>query len=60
MSRDKDGQFSERETTQRRDNLLRRLLDTPPQLRPKRDRSGGRPIRNRGKRASVGKRGLSA
>src|SRR5689334_18705649 len=40
---------------QRRDALLRRLLKTPPQPRPKRERSEGKPKANRarGKRAIV-------
>ena len=34
-------QFSEQETAQRRDKLLRRLLHTAPQPRPKRERGNG-------------------
>ncbi len=48
-------QQSEQETTQRRDELLRRLLNTPPQPRPKRERGKGKSIRTRGKRASAEK-----
>ncbi len=51
---------SEQETARRRDRILRRLLQAPPQPRPKRNRGSGKPTRNRGKRASVGKREPSA
>ena len=44
---------------QRRDKMLLRLLKTPPQPRPKRERDRGKPTRVRGKRASVAKRELS-
>ena len=45
---------------QRRDALLRRLLKTPPQPRPKRERGGEKPTRKSVKRASGGKREPSA
>jgi hypothetical protein len=49
---------------QRRDALLLRLLKTPPQPRPKRERSKGKvkpkAIRSRGKHATAGKREPSA
>jgi hypothetical protein len=43
---------------QRRDKLLLKLLKTPPQPRPKRERGKEKPkaIRARGKRAISGKR----
>jgi hypothetical protein len=37
---------------QRRDKLLLRLLKTPPQPRPKRERSKEKPTRSRAKRAN--------
>jgi len=45
---------------QRRDELLLRLLKTPPQPRPKRERGKGKPTRNPASRASAGKREPSA
>ena len=48
----KGEQYSEQETAQRRDKLLRRLLHTQPQPRPKRERGKGKSTRTRGKRAS--------
>jgi hypothetical protein len=45
---------------QRRDALLRRLLKTPPQPRPKRERGEGKPTRKTVKHASGGKRVPSA
>ena len=48
----KTDQRGEQQTTQRRDELLRRLLNTPPQPRPKRERGKGKSTRSRGKRAS--------
>jgi len=44
---------------QRRDALLLRLLKTPPQPRPKRERGKRKPTRTRAKRASAGKRAPS-
>ena len=38
MSSKMDNQHSEQETAVQRDQLLRRLLKTPPQPRPKRER----------------------
>jgi len=37
MPNDTTDQRTEQETAERRDELLRRLLHTPPQPRPKRD-----------------------
>jgi hypothetical protein len=40
---------------QRRDRLLLKLLKTPPQPRPKRERGKDKPTQFRAKRASAGK-----
>jgi hypothetical protein len=50
----------EAETVQRRDELLRRLLKTPPQPRPKRERGKKKPTRTRPSRASAKKSAPSA
>jgi hypothetical protein len=48
----KDDQLSEQETAQHRDKLLHRLLHTPPQPRPKRQRGKKKSTRTRASRAS--------
>ena len=46
---DKDDQYGKKETAQRRDKLLHRLLHMQPQPRPKRER--GKSVTPRGKKA---------
>lgn len=56
MNRDHLG----RDAEGKRDRLLRRLLETPPQPRPKRDRGNGKPTQTGASRANAKKREPSA